>query len=660
MAIIRDEDIDWEGTKALSEQSQDDLVVDGQKFTPFKKQEAPKPDIGIMASGLDPSAIMGVARDAIPLVGQVAASVLMGSSKNPLVRGGASLAVGGIEGINQAAKRLAEGDTLKNSMYEGLKTGAMTAATDFALGMGGKVLGEAVAHYGKPIMESKKAVETITGLKETMQDISEGTKRAILDLQKKASQLKERAEKSAILNTLAAKNEASVEIRNISKAIDETKRNSDLRLVRMIEPITNAMKNVGSKLSKDYDSILKSPVGKEKYVNVNDEIASLGDALGIPSTSGGGIKAQLSSIVTALKDLPISSNSGKKVPQGLEKRILGLADSGALDVRDTHWIKMALNEWASGLDKGTDYQLKNALRSTASSMGDKLDETLGGAYKAVSNKYREFINLRDNTDDVFGNVKNRPGLGIERPKIINLDKEIKDAIKSGHPIDSEYTRRAYNKVNNLYATADNLRGHGITAQADEIEGGLKKLVDSQFKMDGLNKELDDLNKFLKSNPATAQVIKLQSKTDRNQIAAQIKEMRINRERQLTQMSGEQREAAKKIIRKEDATQVAQSMIADAFVGLGGFTGTPSNAIKAIGSLGKLKYYGIVGAEAADRVLKTIEKNLLARTASKTVQASISNLVGNAIGGGAKFIGTAPDGLPMYEMQKEVVTPNGPF
>ena len=149
----------------------------------------------------------------------------------------------------------------------------------------------------------------------------------------------------------------------------------------------------------------------------------------------------------------------------------------------------------------------------------------------------------------------------------------------------------------------------------------------KFKKGTLERDLDDLNKTLSSTPAVAQLLRLQTKTEREGIANQIRSMRLRKRNALRTMSLEQRELAKKIIQKDDAEGIARSMISDGFASLAGLSGVPASALRALGSISTMKRYGMISADKATKVLDAIEKSMLLRTTSRTIRTSISNLVG---------------------------------
>lgn len=539
-------------------------------------------------------------------------------------KAGISAGVGGINGIAEGAKKLAEGAGVKAAVKTGVKTAVKTAVTDLALGGAVNLVGKGLGKIAKPIVESRLARQAIEVIKEGAEDLSHEVKTSIMKLQNNAAKLKENAEKGILLTNLENATEIKAKLINTEKAVNATQQTIDNKLVRLVAPITNSLVQVQKSLSKEYDNVLRQIPGQEKYVNVNSELATLGDALGLPSTSGQSVKKQLGNIVTALR----SNVPGEKVPMGIEKRIQLMTDDGALDARDAHWLKMALNEWSSKIpDTGTNYAFKGALREGASRLSDRLDETLGSKYKTLTSKYNEYLQVKTDTDKVFGGIIKTPERGAIRPKALDLGTEIKEIVKSGRPLDSDFVKLSQNKVNNIYEQVSQLRNNGMESAADQLENQMKSIATAQFKKGTLERDLDDLNKTLSSTPAVAQLLRLQTKTEREGIANQIRSMRLEKENALRTMSLEQRELAKKIIQKDDAEGIARSMISDGFASLAGLSGVPASALRALGSISTMKRYGMISADKATKVLDAIEKSMLLRTTSRTIRTSISNLVG---------------------------------
>lgn len=539
-------------------------------------------------------------------------------------RAGISAGVGGINGIAAAANKLAEGAGIKDAVKTGVKTAVKTGVTDFALGGSVTLAGKGLGKLAQPIVESKLARQAIEVIKEGAEDLSHNVKTSIMSLQNKAAKLKENAEKNILLKSLENTADVKAKIINTEKAVTATQQTIDNRLVNIVKPITKSMENVQKSLSKEYDNVLMQTPGQEKYVNVNNEITTLVKELGIIQTPGQNIKTKLENIVTAIQN----NVPSKKLPIGIKKRIHRTPDGSTLDARDAHWLKMALNEWSYNIpETGTNYAFKGALRETASQISDRLDETLGGKYKTLTSKYNEYLQVKNDTDKVFGDITKTPERGAVRREAINLGTEIKEIVKSGRPLDSDFVKLSQNKVNNIYEQASQLRKNGAGSAADQLENKMKSIADAQFKKGALEKDLEDLSKTLSSTPAVAQLLRLQTKTERESIANQIRSMRLEKENALRAMSLQQRELAKKIIQKDDAEGIARSMISDGFASLAGLSGVPASALRALGSISTMKRYGMVAADKANKALDAIEKSMLLRTTSRTVRTSISNLVG---------------------------------
>jgi hypothetical protein len=539
-------------------------------------------------------------------------------------RAGISAGIGGISGISAAANKLAKGAGIKAAVKTGVNTAVKTGVTDFALGGVVTLAGKGLGKLGKGVVESKLARQTIEVIKEGAEDLSHNVKTSIMKLQNKAAKLKENAEKGILLKSLENTADVKAKIINTEKAVTATQQTIDNRLVNIVKPITKSMENVQNSLSKEYDNVLRQIPGQEKYVNVNNEINTLVKELGIIQTPGQNIKTKLENIVKAIQN----NVPSKKLPIGIKKRIDRTPDGGALDARDAHWLKMALNEWSYKIpDTGTNYAFKGALRETASQISKRLDETLGGKYKTLTSKYNEYLQVKDDTDKLFGEITKLPDRGTVRKKALDLGNELKEIVKSGRPLDSDFVKLSYNKVNNIYEQASQLRKNGAGSAADQLENKMKSIADAQFKKGALEKDLEDLSKTLSSTPAVAQLLRLQTKTERESIANQIRSMRLERENELRAMSLEQRELAKKIIQRDDAEGIARSMISDGFASLAGLSGVPASALRALGSISTMKRYGMIAADKANKALDAIEKSMLLRTTSRTIRTSISNLVG---------------------------------
>jgi hypothetical protein len=174
---------------------------------------------------------------------------------------------------------------LKTAVKTGVKTAVKTGVTDFALGGVVKLAGIGLGKLGKPVVESKLARQKIEVIKEGAEDLSHNVKTSIMKLQNKAAKLKENAEKGILLKSLENTADVKAKIINTEKAVTATQQTIDNRLVNIVKPITKSMENVQKSLSKEYDNVLRQIPGQEKYVNVNSELATLVDALGLPSNS---------------------------------------------------------------------------------------------------------------------------------------------------------------------------------------------------------------------------------------------------------------------------------------------------------------------------------------------------------------------------------------
>lgn len=366
-------------------------------------------------------------------------------------------------GIVQTVTSLAEGKPLKESLADGRTTAIFSLGVD----LGGTATGTLGRSARRALRWASKGIRA-------------GTK-DVRKLEWLAGQVTRYKEKIATIKDKIklVDNEADVALRETSTEINNTIRKAvpgEKFWVKTVESMRNLEDGVKKSINSAYDKLLKkAPFAKATVEDVADDIDDMLAAMKVKASGGTGE----SSLVKLLKRMVIDVGDETAEKKAADLLIEAIEDQG-LSFKNLHHVKQFIFENAGKL-KSYDDDVIKALRRGAYGIMDKLDEASGGAYKKLSSKYKEYLDLQGYLAQEFGGATGRTTIKGAREKAVAGFQDIfKAQTKTFDPakdlIDKGVRESLEGKIgamNQLIEFADSFGGKGTKSA---LKGWTDKLT----------------------------------------------------------------------------------------------------------------------------------------------------------------------------------------
>ncbi len=515
-----------------------------------------------------------------------------------------ALKVGGILGAKKLMSSLATDE--EDVLSEAGKEAGYATAIDASMGgafKGANLLSK--APIIKPGIEKGKkfirAQKIIKSLEDKMGSLSEKTKNAVVNFNDKINKL----EAKKIDVGSAQKYENMVNNQSLDTAVDAFDNDVDRALTEMINPVSKSIKNVQNSFSPKYKEILETDVGRTP-IDITDEIDMVTDALNIKATGG---RQKLEKLSNILKPFSIRKNivGGDSISDATKAiDIIKTKSPEGLELKDVHWLKQALNDYASPLFNNSSTQgLGNAIVNISRSLDNKI-ENIAPTYKTLNTEYRKFRNVSDELDRAFGKPLKRAEGPDVRLNLKRTTKAIENAVKLGKGLDDRLIKDQELSIGALNSTIKMLGDSGFVSDANKIKNSIdsiygaymgkqqKILVDelkkssSLFKDEKFKTELLDLSEKIKAIQQERRVLKNKA---------------FKRSLDLTKRG----EKAGKIfddlsLLKDYNLQKIESLGA----GIGASSPMARKFVSSVGFINEAWRLGLIGAAKADDLLKRVD------------------------------------------------------